>query len=482
MSVVWLKALRSAEDRRARAAKVAQERALASALPRLAKRVSAAFVALEKSAVHGPEFKAAADKVYPLTYSEPSWSAFENRLTQILQQEYVNVGGLALGNVERQLGITLAFDLNERIIPKGVIARKVTGVTDMTKIAINKTIRRGIDDGVHPSVIAKRMRDQLRGYAGLEDLSKSRAYTIARTETANAYNMGAIAGYRDSGIVRQVRIVDSPTCGWTSHNDPDTANGKIVTLDQASQYPISHPNCVRALAPVAAGLEEKLPEPPADLYANPKDFTGTPAPNSIPYGLGTGPLEAWAHGIFESLVGKPTQEMFEALRLYQGSGYRWMNSHLRGIDETTEIFGLNKIDRLKQYVGMGQTPEAVVVWRGAGAGSAFGFSPGMGALDRHDAMRKLVGTAHSEAGFMSTALDKNAAFGGVKLELTVPKGYHAIPVSAEAIGQATDLGKMMSEAELLLRPGTRYVIESVVETPSIFAGGVNLILKGRVLP
>lgn len=38
-------------------------------------------------------------------------------------------------------------------------------------------------------------------------------------------------------------------CGWTSHDDPDAAHGSIRDLDDFEEYPISHPNCVRAGAP-----------------------------------------------------------------------------------------------------------------------------------------------------------------------------------------------------------------------------------------
>ena len=38
-------------------------------------------------------------------------------------------------------------------------------------------------------------------------------------------------------------------CGWTSHDDPQQANGRIVPLEVARQYPLSHPNCRRSSTP-----------------------------------------------------------------------------------------------------------------------------------------------------------------------------------------------------------------------------------------
>jgi hypothetical protein len=251
---VWRKAAARSAETRAKVAQAQQERALAASTPRLAKAVSRAFLRLSASAVHGRALK---EITYPLVYDQPDWDTFDREMRRVLTTEYVSLGEAAFGAVEGQLGVTLDFSLNERLTKtiRDLIGHRVKGITADSKEALRNTIAQGIDDGVHPSVIAKRMQDQLNGWAGLEDLTRSRAYTIARTETANAYNLGAIEGYRQTGIVSQIRVIDAPTCGWTYHDDPDTADGKIVTLDEAARQPISHPNCVRAFAPIAAGLE-----------------------------------------------------------------------------------------------------------------------------------------------------------------------------------------------------------------------------------
>jgi hypothetical protein len=89
-----------------------------------------------------------------------------------------------------------------------------------------------------------------------EAAAKSRAFTVARTETAIAYNSTATAAYRDSGIVDQVEVFDGPECGWTEHDDPDMADGSIRTLDEADEYDVAHPNCLRAFAPVPLTLDD----------------------------------------------------------------------------------------------------------------------------------------------------------------------------------------------------------------------------------
>lgn len=464
------------EDAQARIHKAHQDLILAAAVPRLTRAISKLFVRLRDSAVHGSTKELKGN--LPISYSQPHYSEFEDALTKLLTKEYINLGEQSFKGVQVQLGVAIDFDLNERIIPKGLIARKVTGVSQETQHTINKIIRDGIDAGSHPSVIAKNMRDTMTQWA---ELTKSRAYTIARTETAVAYNFGSLIGYQKSGLVRQVRVLDGAGCGWLSHNDPDTAQGKVVDLQNAFNHTTSHPNCVRAFAPVAAGLEEGLPEEPAgDLYANPKNFHDTTGPTRLPYGVGDAPLEKWADQIYMNADGV-TEEMKVALAGYSGSQYRWMNQHLRGLlagsGEELPSYGAARLQALQSYLAKGVTPDAVVVHRGAGSGRALGLPAryGVSATQFNQAALDLVGQTFTEDGFMSTALHENAAFGGVRLELTVPKGYNAMPVSARSMG-GTHL--TMSEAELVLAPGARYVIEEV----SGMGSGSYVTLKGRILP
>ncbi|MFJ8442771.1 hypothetical protein [Kitasatospora griseola] len=68
------------------------------------------------------------------------------------------------------------------------------------------------------------------------------AATLART--AVAYNAGTLAVAREHGI-RIVEVFDGYDCGWTSHPDPDKATRTLRTVEDAAQWPISHPRCTR---------------------------------------------------------------------------------------------------------------------------------------------------------------------------------------------------------------------------------------------
>jgi HK97 family phage portal protein len=90
--------------------------------------------------------------------------------------------------------------------------------------------------------------------AGDEAARTYRATTIARTETKTAQNYSSVAAYIDSEVVEALQVWDGDDCGWTDHDDPDKANGKIVSFEEGLQYPLAHPRCVRSFGPVVRKL------------------------------------------------------------------------------------------------------------------------------------------------------------------------------------------------------------------------------------
>lgn len=71
---------------------------------------------------------------------------------------------------------------------------------------------------------------------------------VMRTKTAMAYQEGVFNQAAALGV-EWMEIFDGADCGWTSHDDLQKGNGMIVTLAQAREYPISHPNCRRSSSP-----------------------------------------------------------------------------------------------------------------------------------------------------------------------------------------------------------------------------------------
>lgn len=191
----------------------------------------------------------AKDVAFPFDPDEDiDWAEERALLTDLFVTWYVLLGEAAYGALGEQLAITLTFNLEgpstARIRER--LANDVTGVTD--------TMRGLLRDRVEAAIAAGLSVEQLvagtEEVGGLRDLFATRAYTIALTETATAYNLASAAGYRDSGLVDRVLIFDGPECGWTEHDDPDLADGSTRTLDEYEAFPTAHPNCQRAAGPV----------------------------------------------------------------------------------------------------------------------------------------------------------------------------------------------------------------------------------------
>jgi hypothetical protein len=67
---------------------------------------------------------------------------------------------------------------------------------------------------------------------------------LLRTTSANCYNAGTLNMLSTSGI-EYVEVLDGD-CGWSSHDDPDRANGTVRSVSDAMEHSLSHPRCVRS--------------------------------------------------------------------------------------------------------------------------------------------------------------------------------------------------------------------------------------------
>ncbi|MEU3620461.1 hypothetical protein ABZ725_50645 [Streptomyces sp. NPDC006872] len=77
-----------------------------------------------------------------------------------------------------------------------------------------------------------------------------RAWAEAATlaKSAVAYNAGTLNRARQEGVTI-LEVFDGADCGWTTHRDPDKANRTVRTVEEAAEWPISHPRCRRGFGP-----------------------------------------------------------------------------------------------------------------------------------------------------------------------------------------------------------------------------------------
>lgn len=70
----------------------------------------------------------------------------------------------------------------------------------------------------------------------------------ARTKSAVAYNAGTLNAAQAQGV-SFMEVFDGAGCGWTSHADPDKANGTVRSIEDCASFPIAHPRCSRSFGP-----------------------------------------------------------------------------------------------------------------------------------------------------------------------------------------------------------------------------------------
>ena len=129
-------------------------------------------------------------------------------------------------------------------------------ITESLRESIRLKVAAAIEQGLSPQELTTSLS---------EAFDRPRAETIARTETGFAYNDGTAAVYEEAGQ-EHVEILDGDGCLPKGHDDTAPrpsgavgvveeqaqANGQVWTVAQFRQYPLGHPNCVRAGVPYQA--------------------------------------------------------------------------------------------------------------------------------------------------------------------------------------------------------------------------------------
>ena len=139
--------------------------------------------------------------------------------TMLAIREYIEVGVKAGKSVQ-----TIAMELRPLV---GLVSKDLFAVANFHEMLI-------LD---RPEWTAARQRASTDSYA--RRLHRSRATTIARTETAFALTEGQRQGYGQMGVTKLERVEDPAT----EDDDCADGNGKIYTLAEAQGVLPAHPNC-----------------------------------------------------------------------------------------------------------------------------------------------------------------------------------------------------------------------------------------------
>ena len=143
-------------------------------------------------------------------------------------------------------GVDISFDVSNQWVTSLIsdLATRVKGIDETTRDAIRQAVDEATAEGQSIGELAWNIQ-----HSGA--FSKSRATTIARTESGTAYNRGSLAAYKESGVVQKVYVMDGEDDAGCAD-----ANGSTWDLDYADDNPLEHPRCVRAFAPIVDVAEE----------------------------------------------------------------------------------------------------------------------------------------------------------------------------------------------------------------------------------
>jgi len=155
---------------------------------------------------------------------------------------------LTVGTVNSTLGlqVNIPDPTARRLLAEGGTRRGLIDFDRQTREALFRALFEGRSNGEGPIALARRIREQVPAGPFANAGSKYRAELIARTETANAQNISAVATYQEAGVFAGLLISDG------DYDEECAAmDGRRVSFEEFETIgPTAHPNCTRSVAPV----------------------------------------------------------------------------------------------------------------------------------------------------------------------------------------------------------------------------------------
>jgi uncharacterized protein (UPF0297 family) len=184
-----------------------------------------------------------------------NWDDEDERLwNEVMRPFYQASGERAFDGVNAVAGTTISFDLANPNVSRIVeqLGKRIVDISETTRADVVRVIAEGQAEGLSLSQIADSIRDLF------EQTYKSRAETVARTETQVSYNLASQLGYQESGVVENVELVDNPdhTEDYSASDGLTCAerHGLVVNVGLMDQHVYAeHPNGSLACIPILSG-------------------------------------------------------------------------------------------------------------------------------------------------------------------------------------------------------------------------------------
>jgi hypothetical protein len=251
------------------------------------------------------------EKLSEITTKLTDWEYIEQQGIKTLKPATLEIMKSGGDVAYRHLAIQGSFDVINNDAVRAVnkfCSKLVTNVTQKTKEGINVFIKTGIKEGHSMEKIARGLRplvglterqtESIINYRRLLEekrpglsavqrdklvmsytnkTHRQRMLTIARTETANAQNIGYCQGLSQVGVKQAELVNGSDPCDICI-----ALEGKRWLIDEAAGVITVHPRCTCAMMPVIEDevVAEVLKKPPASL--EPKPIEAAPEKSKAP--------------------------------------------------------------------------------------------------------------------------------------------------------------------------------------------------------
>jgi hypothetical protein len=171
------------------------------------------------------------------------WEKWHEDMRDALETPFSDVVFEQAERLAESLGKT--FDRDDPFMRRRMtnyVGNLIKELDATTKADVSSLIQRELEEteGMTALELGDKIADSVR--QKFTDYADWRADRIARTETANAYNMGTLLLGKQSGIAK-VLVSDGD-----EDEECSQANGQIWDLDYAMDHLTAHPNCERAFS------------------------------------------------------------------------------------------------------------------------------------------------------------------------------------------------------------------------------------------
>lgn len=354
------------------------------------------------------------------------------------------------------------------VIRSGGTRQGLVDLKKQTRDAIYSALGDAREAGEGPAVALKRIKDYVEGanlYNGIYDrrykrelergasesfareaateaANRYRAETIARTETKHAQNASSLEAYEIADF-ETVTCHDGDGCGWLRHDDPDLANGKVVTIAEARDHTLAHPRCLRSFSPKDMKDVPAAPSKTPDLAEY--DFKTVDE-------VSRGSRSAYMYKLLNDALRFMGDKQFRAWQDYVKQGHADINGYLRG---QKAKYPKSAIRALDSAVKLGATDDPLLVYRGITSTSINKAITDWSADRTEPLMLK-------DDGFVSTSADSSTAD---RFAADISPNQ-AVMLEIELEPQTNYIPGNSREAEMILGRGAQFLVRDVTIGPN----------------